>query len=72
MKSFIEDIRTIHESLDPVIFLLGFEADQVHATFSAVVSGIEPIPLLVGQSRVLPREPVVVVTETLDTWFVYS
>ena len=64
--------NTIHESFDPVIFLFGFEADQVHATFSAVVSCVEPIPLLIGQSRVLPWEPVSMALEGLDAWFVYS
>ena len=36
---------TIDESLDPVIFSSSLKAHQIHATFSAVVSGVKPIPL---------------------------
>jgi len=38
---------SVDESLDPVVLLGCLEADQVHAALSAVVSGVEPIPLSV-------------------------
>ncbi len=43
--------HTVDESLNPVVLLLGLEADEVHATFPAVVPGIEPIPLSVPKNR---------------------
>ena len=39
--------HTVDESLDPVVLLPALETDEVHATFPAVVPGIEPIPLCV-------------------------
>ena len=65
---------TVDEALNPVILLLGFKGDQVHAPLPAVVPGIEPVPLGVPDRVVvvLPAEPVEVTTELLDSSFVYT
>ena len=59
----------LHDSLEVLVLVLCLEADEVHAAFAAVVSGVEPVPLGAGQRRVvtLPREPVVVVAVTLNS-----
>ena len=60
---------TVHEALDPVVLLLGLEADQVHAALPAVVPRVEPVPLGVAHpgAGVLPREPVVTPLELVNT-----
>jgi len=65
---------TIDESLDPVVFGSRLEAHQVHATFPAVVSGIEPIPLSVPDTWVVvqPGEEIQVVAKPLNSTLVHS
>jgi hypothetical protein len=64
----------VDESFDPVVFLLGFKRDEIHATFPAVVPGVEPVPLSVpdGLVSVLPAEPVQVTSELLHSGAVHS
>jgi len=64
----------VHLLLDPVVLIGGFERDQIHATFSAVVSGVEPVPFGASELGIirLPGEPVVVVAITSGTGAVYS
>ena len=65
---------TVHESLDPVIFLGGLERDKVHAALPAVVPGIEPAPVAPRQLEVSvqPAEVVVMVPKCLDSSFADS
>ena len=58
----------IDETLDPVVLLLGLEADEVHAALPAVVPGIEPVPLGPPHpgAAVLPAEPVVPTIELVQ------
>jgi len=65
---------TIDESLDPIVFSSRLKADQVHATFSAVVSGVEPIPLSVPDTWVVvqPGEEIKMVAKPLDSALVHS
>lgn len=40
------DIFDVSNSLfEPIIFILRFNADQIHATFAAVIPSVEPIPV---------------------------
>ena len=66
--------HTSHSLLDPFIFVLGFEGDQIHASFSAVVSSVEPVPLGVPDGRVVgsPGEEVVVPSVVLNATIVQS
>lgn len=59
---------------DPFVFVLGFEADQIHASFSAVVSSVEPIPVGTRDGRVAgsPGEEVVVPSVVLNATIVQS
>lgn len=59
---------------DPFVFVLGFEADQIHASFSAVVSSVEPIPVGTSDGRVAgsPGEEVVVPSVVLNATIVQS
>ena len=65
---------TIDESLNPIIFLLGFKRHKVHAPLPAIVPGVEPIPLGVAHRVVivLPAEPVEVPTKLLHSSLVYT
>jgi len=47
----------LSDALEVLVLVAGLEADEVHATFAAVVPGVEPIPLGAGEGRVvaLPR-----------------
>ena len=38
-------VLTAHQIFKVFIFLDGFIADQIHTSFSAVVPGIEPVPV---------------------------
>jgi len=60
---------SVHESFDPLIFLLGLEGDEVHAPLPAVVPGVEPVPLGVPHPRVrvLPAEPVIATIKLVNT-----
>ena len=64
----------LHDALEVVVLVAGLEADEVHATFAAVVPGVEPVPLVVGQPRLVaaPRHPVVVVAESLSADAIHS
>ena len=53
------DSYTSDDSLEVLVLISSFEADQVHAPFPAVVPGVEPVPLGVGGGGVPPRQPVV-------------
>jgi len=51
--------------LDEVIFGLGIGADEVHAPLAAVVASVQPVFLLSGGARVLPREEVALAAKAL-------
>ena len=65
---------TVHEAVDEIGLFPGLDADQVHATFAAVVPSVEPVPLVVGQPGLVaaPRHPVVVVAESLSADAIHS
>ena len=73
-NEFASKVITIDESLNPIIFLLGFKRHKVHAPLPAIVPGVEPIPLGVPHRVVvvLPAEPVEVPTKLLDSSLVYT
>ena len=50
-KNIIYNNITVDEPLDPLVLLLGLEADEVHAPLPAVVTGVEPVPLGVPEHR---------------------
>ena len=58
-----------HEALEELVLLSGLDADEVHAALPAVVPGVEPVPLVVGQPGLVaePGDPVVVVAEALGS-----
>ena len=62
---FVENLTWLQKALDKVVFLLCLYTDEVHATFPAIVSGVEPTPVCRAQPVVitLPRNPVQVVSE---------
>jgi len=64
----------IDEPLHPLVLLSCLEGDQVHAPLSAVVPGIEPVPLgiLHAVVVVLPAEPVKVAIKPLYSALVNS
>ena len=43
LKNYLE--LTSNSLLEPLIFILSFNADQIHATFAAIVPSVEPIPV---------------------------
>jgi len=64
------DIFDVSNSLlEPLIFILSFDADQIHATFAAIIPSVEPIPVgraywgVVG----LPWEKVVAASVLFNT-----
>ena len=65
---------TVDEALNPVILLLGFKGDQVHAPLPAVVPCVEPAPLGVGGAEITvqPAEVVIVTSERVNSGFVYT
>jgi len=67
-------LHATHPLFDPFVFVLGFEADQIHASFSAVVSSVEPIPVGTSDGRVAgsPGEEVVVPSVVLNATIVQS
>ena len=50
-KNIIYNNITVDEPLDPLVLLLGLEADEVHAPLPAVVTRVEPVPLGVPEHR---------------------
>ena len=62
---FEGDPTWVQKALDKVVFLWCLDADEVHATFPAIVPGVEPTPVCRAQPVVitLPRNPVKVVSE---------
>ena len=62
---FEGDLTWVQKALDKVVFLWCLDADEVHATFPAIVPGVEPTPVGRAQPVVvtLPRNPVKVVSE---------
>ena len=63
--------RLTHKALHELVLLSGLDADEVHAALPAVVPGVEPVPLVVGQPRLIaqPGDPVVVAAEALNSSF---
>jgi len=60
---------TIHKSFDPLVLSLALKTHQVHASFSAVISCIKPVPFSVPHSGVgiLPTEPVISSLKLMDS-----
>ena len=42
---FEGDLTWVQKALDKVVFLWCLDADEVHATFPAIVPGVEPTPV---------------------------
>ena len=57
---------TGHDVLKVFVLIDGLEADQVHATFSAEVSCVEPIPNGVDQIGVFPGKIIIVISVSFD------
>jgi len=62
-------LDSLHFLLNPLVFVLGLETDEVHAPLAAVVTGVEPVPVGGPDSGVVgpPGEQVVVASVVFNS-----
>lgn len=64
MASDVDVVLTLlYESEDHVVFLLGFDGDEVHAVFPADVPAVQPVDLPAAQFWDMVAEEVVMASE---------
>lgn len=72
-------LALLDEAEDHVVLLLWFHGDEVHAEFTALIAGVQPVVLLAGELAHVAREKVVVVAkspllgscDTKINWFIW-
>lgn len=57
-------LALLDEAEDHVVLVLRLHGDEVHAEFTALITGVQPVVLLAGELAHVAREKVVVVAES--------
>jgi len=57
-----------------LVFVKGFDGDEIHATFAAIISGVEPVPFGVSELGIVaqPGKPVKMVAITFIAHTIHS